>query len=192
MGLVIVVVSARVPPDATPSWRTYDLLPDPVGWVLVVLGVHALARVDDTFTTSRWLAVLAGAVSVPMWFPQLQHRLDSSGEWFASLPQILFCLVLVREIGLLAGRQSPPDRQLAQRSGLLVWGLVAAAVLPVLALGGGVSALESATVTVATLVNVALIYVLFRAHRRTWLGGPGELEVHPGRSGEREGRPPSS
>jgi hypothetical protein len=28
-------------------------------------------------------------------------------------------------------------------------------------------------------VNLAVIYYLFRVHRRTWLGGPGPLEVHP-------------
>jgi hypothetical protein len=32
------------------------------------------------------------------------------------------------------------------------------------------------------------VYYLFRVHRRTWLGGPGPLEVHPP---TREGRSPS-
>lgn len=179
MGMVIVVGIAPFPASPSPSWERYDALPDPIGWVLIVLGMFALARVDDTFVTSRWLAVLAGLVSVPMWFPQLQHRLEPSGEWFASLPQIAFCLVLAREIGLLGAAQSPPDGYVAKRFGLLVWGFAVVAVLPVLTIGAGVEALEATTSIVSTLVNVSFVYFLFRVHRREWLGGPGPLEIHP-------------
>lgn len=50
-------------------------------------------------------------------------------------------------------------------------------MLPVIALGGEVSSLEDPTQLASVLVNVALIYLLFRVHRREWLGGPGPLEV---------------
>jgi hypothetical protein len=179
MGMVIVVAYAYFPADPSPAWQSYDALADPVGWVLVVLGAVALSRVDPGFTTSRWLAVLAGVVSVPMWLPQLTHDLDASLEWFASLPQIAFCLVLAREIGLRGTEQDPPDAYVAQRFGLLVWGFGLAAVLPVIVLGGGVEELEQPTQLVSTLISVAFVYYLFRVHRREWLGGPGALEVHP-------------
>ncbi len=182
MGMVIVIGSALFPPNPSPSWAQYDALPDPIGWLLVVLGMVALAKADDTFVTSRWLAIVAGAVSVPMWIPQLHHHLDASGEWFASLPQIVFCLVLSREIGLLGARQKPPDGYVAKRFGLLVWGFAVIGVLPVLTLGGGLTGLENTTLLVSTLVNVVFVYVLFRVHRREWLGGPGPLEVHPART----------
>jgi hypothetical protein len=193
MGMVIVIGSALFPPDPSPSWQRYDALPDPVGWLLVLAGVFALARVDDTFASSRWLAGLAAVVSVPMWFPQVHHQLDASGEWFASLPQIAFCLFLAREIGMAAPLQRPPDGYVAQRFGLLVWGFAVIAVLPVIALGGDVPQLTSTTLLFSTLVNVAFVYFLFRVHRREWLGGPGPLLVQPRRQPEkREGRPPSS
>lgn len=193
MGMVIVIGSAMFPAHPSPSWEQYDALADPLGWVLVIFGVFALARTDASFETSRWLAGLAGVVSVPMWFPQVHHQLDASGEWFASLPQIAFCLVLCREIGMLGPRQTPQDAYLAKRFGLLVWGFAVVGVLPVIALGGGVTQLESTTLAFSTLVNVAFVYFLFRVHRRTWLGGPGPLEIHPRRQPEkREGRPPSS
>ncbi len=194
MGMVIVIGSALFPPNPSPSWARYDALPDPVGWVLVLLGVVALTRADDTFASSRWLAGVAAAVSVPMWFPQLQHRLDPSGEWAASLPQIAFCLFLAREIGMTATRQHPADSYVAKRFGLLVWGFAVVGVLPVIALGGDVPQLENTTLLVSTLVNVALVYFLFRVHRREWLGGPGPLLVPPAeRPVEREeGRPPST
>ena len=131
MGLVVVVAYAYFPAEPSPSWERYDALADPVGWVLVVLGMVALGRANDAFALTRWLAVLAGVVSVPMWLPQLNHRLDASGEWFASLPQLLFCLLLAREIGVLATLQEPRDAYVAKRFGLLVWGFALAAVLPV-------------------------------------------------------------
>ena len=193
MGMVIVIGSAYFPARPSPAWKQYDALPDPLGWVLVILGVVALARVDATFDSSRSLAALAGVVSVPAWFPEVQHALDPSGAWFASLPQVVFCLFLAREIGMLGARQQPADGYVAKRFGLLVWGFAGVAVLPVVAIGGDVPQLSGATLAISTVVNVAFVYFLFRVHRRTWLGGPGPLLVHPRtQPGTHEGRPPSS
>jgi hypothetical protein len=193
MGMVIGVGFAYFPADPSPAWQKYDALPDPIGWLLVLSGVFALARADDSFAASRWLAGLAAAVSVPMWLPELNHRLGASEAWFASLPQIAFCLVLARETAMLAARQSPQDGYVAKRFGLLVTGFALVGVLPVVAIGGGVEQLEGPTELLSWIVNVAFIYLLFRVHRREWLGGPGPLEVHPReRTRQREGRPPSS
>lgn len=196
MGLVVVVGNAAwAPPGDQPSWLRYDLLADPAGWALVLWGTWALVRAEDSFDVLRWPALLAAAVSVPVWFPQVQHRLDGAGAWAASLPQIAFCLLLSRETSRLAGLQQPGDAYAAKRFGLLMWGFVAVGVLPVLALGGGLDALAAPTQLVSLVVDVALIWFLFRAHRRRWLGGPGPLEVGAdgGRPGRRthEGRPPS-
>ena len=182
MGMVIVVLFAYFPAHPHPSWRRYDALADPLGWLFVVAGMAALVRVDEAFGTSRWLAILAGVVSVPLWFPQLSHHLGASGEWFTSLPQIAFCLVLAREIGVLGALQSPPDRYVEKRFGLLVWGFGLLAVLPVVTLGGGVESLAGPTQLVSLLVSVVFVYTLFRVHRREWLGGPGPLEVQPRRA----------
>lgn len=193
MGMVIVVGYASFPAHPSPRWELYDALADPLGWLLVVFGLFALARVDDTFATSRWLAGIAAAVSVPMWLPQLSHQLDASGAWFASLPQIAFCLVLAREIGMLGARQAPADGYVAKRFGLLVTGFAVVGVLPVVAIGGGIEVLENPTELLAWAVNVAFIYLLFRVHRRVWLGGPGPLLVEARERPERqEGRPPST
>jgi hypothetical protein len=197
MGMVIVVGFAMFPANPSPDWRHYDALPDPIGWLLVLSGVFALVRADRSFESLRWVAGLAAAVSVPMWFPQLRHQLDDSGLWFASLPQIVFCLLLARAMGLIAARQRPPDGYVAKRCGLLVWGFALLAVLPVVALGGHVDQLTEPTQLLSWLVSLAFVYVLFRVHRREWLGGPGPLLVEPrtppGRRPQtREGRPPSS
>ena len=186
MGLVIVLVPAYFPRHPHPVWRVYDAVPDPVGWVLVVVGVWALARSSALdLDVTKWLAVLALVVSVPLWLPQVNHllvpaynpRSQVSFQWFVGLPQTLFSLFLVRTIGRAAIDEDPRDTFVAGRFGVLMWGLVALLVLPVVAYGGGVASLEGPTLLLIGLVNLAVVYYLFRVHRRLWLGGPGPLEV---------------
>ncbi len=149
MGLVIVVGRALFPPNPSPDWQVYDALPDPIGWLLVISGVRALGAHLDVDVV----------------------------RWFASLPQLAFCLVLALMVGRAGADREPPDDYVAKRFGLLVWGFALLAVLPVVALGGEVTRLENPTQLASVLVNLALIYLLFRVHRREWLGGPGPLEV---------------
>src|SRR5512139_2823449 len=196
MGLVIVLVPANFPHDPHPAWQFYDALPDPVGWLLVLTGLRALrAHLDVDVAT--WLAWVAFAVSVPLWFPQVNHLLvpeyndaiDVSFQWFLFLPQSVFSLVLARTIGRAAEGQEPRDTFVAGRYGVLTWAFAALIVLPAVAYGGSVDALENPTLIGIGLVNVVFVYYLFRVHRREWLGGPGPLLVQPQKH---EGRPPSS
>ena len=179
MGMVIVVGSALFPAQASPPWQRYDALADPLGWVLVLLGTFALTRSEDQFASTRWLAGLAGVVSVPVWFPQLSHLLEPSGQWFVSLPQIAFCLHLARSIGMAGAVRVPRDGYVAKRFGLLTWGFTLVGVLPVLVFGAGLEALRTPTALISGLVNVVFVYHLFRVHRREWLGGPGPLQIRP-------------
>lgn len=189
MGLVFVIGIAPFPADPDPSWKHYDGLADPIGWLLIVAGVLALTRAQPGFDVLRWPAWIAAAISVPMWFPQLNHQLDDSGKWALSLPQIAFCLLLARAIAERGAEQEPADAYATKRFGLLIWGFALLAILPPIAIGGDVQALDDTTVLVALIVNVVFVYYLFRVHRREWLGGPGPLLVElPGND---EGRPPS-
>jgi hypothetical protein len=182
MGLVIVLLPAYFPAHPHPEWKVYDALPDPLGWLLVVAGVWALARSSDLeLTTVKWLAVVALLVSVPLWFPQLNHLLvpkynpdaQVSFQWFLSLPQSLFGLVLARTIGRRGELERPRDTYVAGRFGVLTWGYVALVVLPIVAYGGGVDGLVNPTLVLIGLVNIAMIFYLFMTNRRTFLGGPG-------------------
>jgi hypothetical protein len=195
MGLLIVFVPAYFPHDPHPAWAVYDALPDPVGWLLVVSGVRRLRGHLDVDVIG-WLAWVAFAVSVPLWFPQLNHLLvpkynasiDVSFQWFLFLPQTVFSLALARAVGRAGELQTPRDRFVAGRYGVLTWAFGALIVLPVVAYGGGVTNLVNPTLLAIGLVNVAFIYYLFRVHRRTWLGGPGPLLIHPR---TQQDRPPS-
>jgi hypothetical protein len=186
MGLVIVLVPANFPHDPHPAWEFYDALPDPIGWLLVIVGVRALREHLDVDVVS-WLAWVAFAVSVPLWFPQLNHLLvpeyndsiDVSFQWFLFLPQTAFSVALARTVGRSAEQQVPRDRFVAGRYGVLTWAFLALIVLPTIAYGAGVEALEQPTLIGIGLVNAVFVYYLFRVHRREWLGGPGPLEVKP-------------
>jgi len=182
MGLVIVVLPAYFPRDPHPAWKFYDALPDPVGWALVVAGVWALAKASRLeLSTVRWLAVLALLVSIPLWFPQVNHALAPeshpaagySGSWFLSLPANVFGLALARQIGRAGELEQPRDPYVAGRFGVLTWGFAVVIVLPAVAYGGGVTALQIPALVLVGLVNAVFCYYLFAAHRRTYLGGPG-------------------
>jgi hypothetical protein len=204
MGLVIVFV----PANFEIAGPVYDGLPDPLGWLLVVSGMNALRRHLDV-DVAYWLAWLALAVSIPLWFPQLTEQLPDIPEhlrtaaeldqatkaasiaWALALPQSVMAVLLVREIGRAGTLQQPRDRFVAGRFGVLLWGLAATIVLPPVAYGGDVENLITPTLVSVGVVNLVLIYYLFRVHRRTWLGGPGPLEIHPPkRSRNDENRPP--
>lgn len=195
MGLVIVLLPANFPADPTPEWEFYDALPDPIGWAMVLWGLAALAPYLD-LSIIRWLGWIAFAVSIPLWFPQVSHLLvpeynpaiDVSLQWFISLPQMVFSLVLARTIGQAGIDRTPRDRFVAGRFGVLTWGLAACVLLPVIAYGGGVEPLEEPSAVLIGLVNVVFVYYLFRVHRREWLGGPGPLVAKP--PAEPEGRSP--
>ncbi len=193
MGMIFVVGYAPFPPDPEPSWRSYDGLADPVGWILVIAGMQALCRVASGFEYARWAAWVAGALSIPLWFPQLTHELNASGSWALSMPQTVFCLLLVKGIAEGAAVEEPGERYIPKRFGLLMWAFAVLIVLPPIAIGGDLQALDDTAVAFAFVVNVAFIYYVFRVHRRRWLGGPGPLEIQArSRAPENdEGRPPS-
>jgi hypothetical protein len=192
MGLVIVFL----PANFEIAGHVYDGLPDPLGYVLVLAGISALRTRLDV-DVAYWLAWVALVVSIPLWFPQLTEQLPeipkhldtaaqlstatkaASIKWAFALPQWVMSLLLVRVIGQEAIAQEPRDTFVAGRFGVLLWGLAATIVLPPIAYGGDVENLITPTLIGVGLVQVVLIYYLFRVHRREWLGGPGPLLIHP-------------
>jgi len=159
MGLVVVVVSAR--------FAGYDALPDPVGWALVVAGLLPLRTGLPLGGWAVALAVTAGLVAVPLWLPAVADRVAPSGQWAASLPQSLFCIVLCTGLAQVAGRagDGTGDRE-AARFGLLRWAFVVVAAGPVLVYCGGMTALAAPLAVLAVVANLALVYYLFKVSRR--------------------------
>jgi hypothetical protein len=188
MGFVLLVAPAAVRVNG----YVWDALPDPLGWLLVLAGVRALRPLLDVRTaeTTAWLAL---AASVPQWIPPLFEQLlpaddtaAASVRWAFFLPQAAFCVALARVIGQAALERQPPDRFVAGRYGVLLWLAGAEIVLPPVAYAVADANLETWSLVLIGVTNVAFAYYLFRVHRREWLGGPGPVGATPERR-----RPPS-
>ena len=159
MGLVIVAVAARA--------GGVDLLPDPLGWCLVLYGVQQLGVLPRRSTAAALVVVALGA-SVVLWVPGVDGWLadhDDSLLWAASLPQVAAVVALTVALAGAAGDAG--DRAAAR---WLRWArtlTVVAGVLPVVVLATG-----TATVGVMLLVGlVALVLTIvltFRYAGRAW------------------------
>jgi hypothetical protein len=160
MGLIIVLVRAGTP----------DLLPDPLGWLLILYGVRRLPPDLPLRTAVLTLGGLALVVSIPFWIPEVADRVlesDPSLQWAVNLPQLLFVVTLATALGRQAGEH-------ADAAARGWWFLVAtltgfAAAAPVLVFGGGVAVLETPSLVIAGAVLLTAIVLCFAHSARPWV-----------------------
>ena len=168
MGMVVIVLD---------TLGTVDALPDPLGWVLVLLGVRGLPPDLRHRAPLLVLAVLAGTVSVPLWLPGAADRLHDAHPsllWAASLPQLGFAAVLC--LALADRAATAGDTPAAAWARTTLTGVAVVAALPVLVFGGGIAALEVPAYLGASLVLLLLIWLLFSWSSRPWVLGTEPAE----------------
>jgi hypothetical protein len=159
MGLVIVLLTAAV--------NGYDLLADPVGWLLVLVGLSALPVPQRG--ALQGLATLSLLVSVVLWFPGVRDALnvtDLALAWAAGLPELVTLIVLAHALAqaaLLAADRSAATWLRTARTLLIV-----VAVLPAVVLGGGFDSWDDALGLVGSLVLLLVVVLLFRYAGRPW------------------------
>lgn len=151
MGLVIVLVDA--------SFGGYDGVPDPMGWLLVGWGVVRVRTVLGPGPALPALAALCLVVSVVTYPPQVLERIEESGGWALSLPQLAFSFALATAVGPSSGR-------LEQRFTVMRAVFVGLAVAPAVVIGGDLEALRSPLAFVVAAGNVYFVYLLFQASGR--------------------------
>jgi hypothetical protein len=160
MGLVVIAIVAR-------AGGGYDVLPDPVGWLLVLQGLARLPASLPHRSALRSLGVLALLMSVVLWFPDLSRGLERTDEsllWAANLPQLAFVALLCRALSRAAVTEPGRSHWLHTAAALTV----AAALLPVVVLGAEETALLDVMVVGASLVLLLVIVLLFRYSSRPW------------------------
>lgn len=165
MGLVIIVLSAR--------FQGYDALPDPVGWVLVALGVRALPADLPHRANLLGLAVLAGVVATVVWFPVVTNDLydaDASLGWAVNLPQLAFSALLCHVLAPRAAEAG--DAKAARWLALTRTAVIVVGLLPVLVFGAGLESFEVTSYVAAGAVALLLIWLLFAYAARPWVGNP--------------------
>jgi hypothetical protein len=160
MGLVIVALSARA--------DGYDLVADPLGWLLVLRGMTQLPRSTPWWDTTTFLAGLALLVSVPLWFPGVVDALadtDDSLTWAANLPQIAFVAALCAALARAATEAGDRSSASWLKTGSTL--TVAAGVLPIVVYTVEPSLLLP-LLLLATVALVLVIVLLFRYNARPW------------------------
>ncbi len=164
MGMVIILVVVQA--------GAYDVLADPLGWVLVVLGVRRLPEDFALRSTLLGVAVLAALVSVPLWVPAVVEALDGADEsiaWAVNLPQFGCYLLLSHALSRSAAAAG--DKAAATWWSTMVLAFGAVVALPVLIFGGGLDGLEALAGVLVGLAPTVAIVLLFVHAGRAWTGG---------------------
>ena len=170
MGLLIVLLGAHV--------HGYDLLADPFGWLLVLVGLATLP-VPSRATLQR-MATLSLLISAVVWFPAARDALnvtDLALAWAAGLPELVTLILLAHalaQVARLAGDQRARTWLQTARTLLIV-----VTVLPAVVLGGGFDSLDTALGVAGSLVLLLLVVLLFRYAGRPWAQPAPDGESSP-------------
>jgi hypothetical protein len=164
MGLVIVLLTAPV--------HGYDLLADPLGWVLVLIGISRLPVARRR--TLLALAAVSLAVSVPIWVPSVRDALnvtDDALAWAAGIPEVLTLIVLAHTLASVAGPAGDLSAMRWLRTARTL--VVVVLVIPPVVLGAGLDTLVTAAAAFDSLTLLLMIVLLFRYAGRPWARAGG-------------------
>lgn len=145
LGMLVVLVDI--------SWQDWDLVPDPLGWALVLSGV--LPLIDQLGRRVASTAALALVVSLVAYPPRVNHDVDPVVGWAFSLPQVVFGAILCLSLAPLVPHAT---RRLARTAAALV----ALAVAPVAVLLAGRPELLLVVGFLVALVQLYAVYLMLR------------------------------
>ena len=149
MGLVIVFL------DVGPSG--YDWIADPLGWILVLVGLSPLKELVPGYRGLSLTSWVCLAVSILIWPPTSVAHLDESLGWLFSLPTLAFCFLVCDSVMEVA------EESLAVRLRWLRNAFALSGVLPLLIFLDGIEWLTIPTAVVVVLANITLVFTLWAA-----------------------------
>ncbi|GAA5140231.1 hypothetical protein GCM10023340_00010 [Nocardioides marinquilinus] len=164
MGVVVLLLEAPA--------GGFDLLADPLGWLLVLLGVRDLPRAMPLRGALRAVSVVAAVASVPLWLPVVVEALEDADEslaWAANLPRLGFFVVL--GLGLAGAATAAGDRVAGTCWRVVAGGGLVVVLLPALVFGGGLNQLDDAAGAAVALVPTVVVVLGFWHSGRRWAGG---------------------
>lgn len=169
LGLVLLALG---PADTDPG--TFDPLPDPLGWVLVLIGLYGLGSSLDErrLPVLRFLGVLALGLSIALVVPDVARWFadDPSLGWSADIPRFAFFALLSHELSqsALKAKHTAGASTFSLSALVLIFVLAA----PPLAFGAGWDAVGPAGEVAAQVVQIALVILCFVFAGREWAGAP--------------------
>jgi hypothetical protein len=149
MGLVIVFVDA-----GSGGW---DWIPDPVGWILVLLGLAPLKERLPAYPGvlgSAWVCLVVSVVTLP---PDSVDTIAPTLGWLFSVPTLAFCFLLCDSLADIV------DGSLALRLKVLRFVFVVVGVLPGVVYLAGVEWMTVPAAVVAVLANITLVLSVWAA-----------------------------
>ncbi|MDQ6526366.1 hypothetical protein RB608_22285 [Nocardioides sp. LHD-245] len=169
LGLVLLALG---PADAEPG--TFDPLPDPFGWLLILIGLHGLngALEARRMPALRFLGGLALAISVALVVPAVARWVatDPSLGWAADVPRFGFFALLCHQLSQAALRARSTGG--ASAFGMAALTLLFVLAAPPLAFGADWTGVGTAGEVAAQAVQLALVILCFVVAGRTWAGAP--------------------
>jgi len=159
-GLLLVFFDFRI--------NQFDLLLDPLGWVLVVAGLRRMSRaVDPEFKAPMWASVVAGVFSLA----------DVPGSAAPLLLYVVYQALLLVAIWMIATAimsraRSAGDADVAVSFDRLRWMLVAIAFGGVVAVAVGVAAGILLAILAGLVAYVWLIVRMYRSAKLAYLAIP--------------------
>ncbi|KAA1415428.1 hypothetical protein F0U44_20765 [Nocardioides humilatus] len=173
-GLILVALG---PTGAKPD--TFDPMPDPLGWLFVLIGLVSLAAVldDARIGILRFLGATAMVFSIALVVPAVARWVatDPSLGWTADVPRFSFFAVLCYELSAAALKQKATVA--ASTFNLSALALLFVLAAPPVAFGGGIEEVGNAGEITAEIVQIVLVVLFFIYGSRPWAGAPVEAEA---------------
>ncbi len=168
-GLILVAIG---PTDPDPG--IFDPLPDPLGWLFILIGLHGLA---DSLGSARvgilrLLGAAALVISSALVVPAVARWVatDPSLGWAADIPRFAFFAVLSYELSAGAVRHKATIAAVGFNLSALA--LLFVLIAPPVAFGGGVDEVGTAGEIAAEAVQIVLVILFFGYGSRDWAGAP--------------------
>lgn len=167
LGLVVIALYAKA--------GDFDLLPDPLGWALVLVGLNVLThRVELRFQGALWVAgLLALAAAVALTVPSVREWFEDAEPalaWAVDVPALGFCALLCAALA--------PAARAAKAIAAYGWfqwtsiGFGISVLAPVVVIGGGVDGLRGPAELVTGLAQLSLFVLCVWYGGRAWAGAP--------------------
>lgn len=167
--LALLIIQVRI------EFHSVDLLPDPLGWLLVAAATAALPRDVPRRGAAVTGALLAAAASVVTWPTPWKEQVDSLEPallWAITLPSLVWSVVFCLAVAHLAHVRAPREVGAMLMWKYLAGAFIAATVLPVLVFGGNVGWLEDLYASVTALAQIALVVLCLLHAWKPWAMTP--------------------